>query len=145
MYKLNTEIPESFFDAEERCGYYVSSEKKGVWAVLLDMLNQVARICEWHDIKWFADGGTLLGAARHSGFMPWDDDIDIRMLRPDYDRFCEVAKKELKHPYFFQSEETDPGSVRCHAQIRNSVTAGILMWEANSNYQNNLFYHRHYT
>lgn len=134
MVKLNLEIPESFFVGEERLGYYVSPEKKEVWAVLLDMLNEVVCICEKYDIKWFADGGTLLGAVRHGGFIPWDDDVDVRMLRPDYDKFVEVAQKELKHPYFFQTENTDPGSLRCHAQIRNSETAGILIGEADGNY-----------
>lgn len=132
MVKLNLDIPESFFEGEERCGYYVSPEMKKVWAVLLDMLNEVARICNKHDIKWFADGGTMLGAVRHGGFIPWDDDIDVRMLRPDYDRFVEMAQKELKHPYFFQTEKTDPGSLRCHAQIRNSETTGILKMELNN-------------
>ena len=126
MVKLNLDIPESFFEGEERCGYYVSPEMKKVWAVLLDMLNEVARICNKHDIKWFADGGTMLGAVRHGGFIPWDDDVDVRMLRPDYDRFVEVAQNELEYPYFFQTEKTDPGSLRCHAQIRNCETTGIL-------------------
>lgn len=137
MVKLNLDIPESFFEGEERCGYYVSPEMKKVWAVLLDMLNEVAHICKKYDIKWFADGGTMLGAVRHGGFIPWDDDIDVRMLRPDYDRFVEVAQKELKYPYFFQTEMTDPGSLRCHAQIRNCETTGILKSEANGRYQFN--------
>lgn len=134
MVKLNLEIPESFYVGEERLGYYISPEKKEVWAVLLDMLNEVARICKKYDIRWFADGGTMLGAVRHGGFIPWDDDVDVRMLRPDYDKFVEVAQKELKPPYFFQIENTDPGSLRCHAQIRNSETAGILRGEADINF-----------
>ncbi|MCQ2244967.1 MAG: LicD family protein [Bacteroidaceae bacterium] len=131
---IHLTLPKGYLNGETRNGYYVSPEKKKVWAVLLDMLNEVACICKKYDIRWFADGGTMLGAARHGGFIPWDDDIDVRMLRPDYDRFVEVAQKELKHPYFFQTEQTDPGSLRCHAQIRNSETAGMLRGEADINF-----------
>jgi len=137
MVKLHLDIPESFFEGEERCGYYISPEMKKVWAVELDMLNEVARICEKHHIRWFADGGTMLGAVRHGGFIPWDDDIDVRMLRPEYDRFVKVAQQELKYPYFFQTEKTDPGSLRCHAQIRNSETTGILKAELHPEYSFN--------
>lgn len=59
------------------------------------MYEAVANICAKHDIRHYALGGTLLGAVRHQGFIPWDDDIDIAMPRPDYDRFVKFAKREL--------------------------------------------------
>lgn len=126
MTNLKVSLPDGFLDSETRCGYEISSSMKKVWAVEIDLLLEVMRVCQKHHIQYFADGGTLLGAVRHKGMIPWDDDIDLGMLRPDYDRFCEVAPQEFQEPYFFQVEETDPGSLRGHIQIRNSQTTGIL-------------------
>lgn len=116
-------IPDSFLQEETRNGYTVSSLMKRVWAVELDLLQELLRVCQKYNLKVFADGGTLLGAMRHGGFIPWDDDIDMAMLRPDYDKLCEVAAQEFAHPYFFQTIMTDERYTRRHAQLRNSDTA----------------------
>lgn len=89
----------SFFRGEFRCDFFVSSEMKRAWAEQIEILAEVDRICKKHDISYFADGGTLLGAIRHQGYIPWDDDLDIAMLRCDYDRFLRVCQKELKDEY----------------------------------------------
>ena len=68
---------------------------KRAWATALDVLCKVDRICCKYNIKYYAEWGTLLGAVRHAGFIPWDDDNDIWMKRKDYNRFIETIKKEL--------------------------------------------------
>ena len=73
----------------------VNYDLRPLWRALLDIYHEVAKICDKHGLRYQAAMGTTLGAVRHGGFIPWDDDFDIMMPRPDYDRFLEVAKTEL--------------------------------------------------
>lgn len=73
----------------------------------LSILEEIDRICRKHDIKYWLDGGTLLGAVRHGGFIPWDDDIDIAMTLDDSRRFAEIAPKELRSGLVLQTPETE--------------------------------------
>ena len=125
--KMN--LPDEFFCEEIRWGYTITQEMKEVWAVELDLLSELLRVCGKYNIQISATSGTTLGAIRHQGFIPWDNDIDMGMLREDYEKLCEVAPFEFKEPYFFQTEYTDHGSLRGHAQLRNSKTTAILMTE----------------
>ena len=84
---------------EMRDGFLVTSHRKKLWNVQIGLIKEFARVCEKHNLRWFAYGGTLLGAARHNGFIPWDDDVDLAMLRPDYEKFRKIAVEELK-PYY---------------------------------------------
>ena len=129
MLPIKIGFPEHFLEEEKRSGYTVSAEMKKIWLVELDLLNEFIRVCDKYGLKYYAAGGTILGAVRHQGFIPWDDDIDLMMFRSEYNRLCEIASSEFSHPYFFQTEETDPGSFRGHAQLRNSETTGMLNHE----------------
>ena len=129
MVPINLEIESSFFLPEERDGYLVSTEMKQVWAVELDLLNEFAQVCKKNNLKWFAHAGTMLGAVRHHGFIPWDDDIDVTMPRDDYERFCIIAPNEFNGPYFFQTDDTDKFFCRNFARLRNSETTAIQIGE----------------
>ncbi len=86
---------EDYFKDEYREGFLVPSQMKSAWAAQLEVLVEVIRICNKHNIEYYADWGTLLGVVRHKGFIPWDDDIDIAMKRKDYNRFLTVVIEEL--------------------------------------------------
>ena len=92
-------FPREYFKPEIRDGFYVPSRMKRTWAATLEVLDAVRNVCNRHGIRYYADWGTMLGAVRHGGFIPWDDDLDICMLRKDYLKFLRVAEKELPKGY----------------------------------------------
>ena len=99
-------FPKDYFLGETRDGFYIEPMMKCAWAAQLEVLEVIRGICEKHNIQYFAAYGTLLGAVRHKGFIPWDDDVDILLLRKDYDRFWKVAPAELPDDYRIQSPYT---------------------------------------
>lgn len=137
MVKLNITLPKNFLDEEVRCGYTVTRKMKEVWAIELDIMMEIFRVCNKYDIPIQANGGTILGAVRHGGFIPWDDDIDLEMTRDNYNKLCEIAPMEFKEPYFFQTEYTDHGTLRGHIQVRRSDTTAILTSEKDCHYSFN--------
>ena len=90
----------------------------------LDLLMEFDRVCKKHGLKYYAVFGTLLGAIRHNGFIPWDDDIDVCMPRDDYEKFLQLSD-EFEEPYFLQTPHTDPGYYYSLAKLRNSRTTGF--------------------
>lgn len=82
------------------------------------MANEVKRICEKHNLTYFLDSGSMLGAVRHKGFIPWDDDLDVGLPKDDYLKFLEVAPKELGKEFFLDNFATNPENGLVFSKIR---------------------------
>ena len=95
---------------------------RDVQLVELYIAKELKRICTKHNIRYFMSDGTLLGAVRHQGFIPWDDDMDFGMPLADYNRFLDVAKEELSPEFFLQHVTTDSGYIMPYAKIRMNGT-----------------------
>ena len=91
----------------------------------LDILKAFISVCEKHHLQYFLVGGTALGAIRHKGFIPWDDDIDVGMLREDYDKFVELQDEFKGTPYFIQTFKSDPCYIYNFGKLRDSSTTFI--------------------
>ena len=128
-----------FYKEEIRCGWRVDEKTKRIWAVQLEMLDEVERICKKYGLKYFADSGTLIGAVRHQGYIPWDDDIDLAMLREDYETFLKVAPGELKEHLVLQTPYREKNYLRAHAQLRNSRTTGCSREDRKAGYNCGIF------
>ena len=92
--------------------------------MVLNIFLEFERICKKHNLHYYLAGGTILGAVRHKGFIPWDDDMDITMPRPDYDKFIKIAKKELS-PEFVLDKDCVPF---CHNRIEYKDTKFDTYW-----------------
>lgn len=111
---------------------------KKVWAVEMELLNKLLEVCKKHNLRIWAEGGTLLGTVREHGYIPWDDDIDMAMLRDDYDKLQEIAEDEFKAPFFFQSGYTD--KFPCgFSKLRMDGTAAIIKNEIYQNFHQGIF------
>lgn len=124
---------------EERQGYFITSEMKKVWDIQLRCVKKVLEVCENHNLKIWAEGGTLLGAIRENGYIPWDDDIDLVMMRDDYDKLLKIASDEFSDPYFFQCAYTDKTYPRGHAQLRYRGTTAILPGDVDCKFDQSIF------
>lgn len=135
--KIN--LAPSFFHEEVRCGFRVDERMKRIWAIELDLLNEFFSVCKQHDIVAHISYGTLLGAVRHQGFIPWDDDADVWMTRHEYRKLRRIATTAFHHPYYFQDYMTDPQCFIPHARLRNSETTAVVRGQDVPNYNNGIY------
>ncbi len=112
-------ITEDFLKEEVRCDFNVPELMKRTWAAQMKVLYQLQEFFKEHGLTYFAEVGTLLGAVRHKGFVPWDDDIDICMKRSDYMRFIELADR-LPYPLRAKSIYSVDTFKNFHAVVSNT-------------------------
>ena len=125
MTESQAELKKSFLLAETRCGHSIDADLKSLWKIQLDMLELLDGVCRRNGLKYYMIGGSLLGAMRHRGYIPWDDDIDVGMFREDYEKLKKILPGELKYPYFMQTVDTDPEFWEMFLKIRNTETSFI--------------------
>lgn len=105
----------------------------------LEIAKEIKRVCDENDINYFLDSGTLIGAVRHKGFIPWDDDMDIGMLRSDYDKFVELAPEKLGEDFFLQTWDNDVNYPLAFAKVRKKNTKYIEAVACKSGAYNELY------
>lgn len=127
-----------FFKEEVRCDFLVTTERKKIWAVLLDLLRQFDEVCRKHGLRYYLMYGSLLGAVRHKGFIPWDDDLDVAMPREDYEKLLQL-ESEFCSPYFLQVPGRDNGYYYSFVKVRNSRTTGLSEMFAYERFNQGLF------
>lgn len=106
--------------------FQIGPKRREIWECELDILKKFDEICKKHGLRYFLEAGTLLGAIRHHGFIPWDDDIDVSMPRKDYEKLIKIGAQEFSSPYYFQYITTDNKYPGLHVKIRNTNTTAIL-------------------
>lgn len=132
------EYDESFIQEEIRCGFTVTEKRKKVWYIELELLKKFDQVCQKHHLTYYADYGTLLGAVRHKGFIPWDDDIDVAMFRDDYAKFQKIAPEEFKEPYLYQ-DSYNGEKIWCISKIRDKRTTAIEFLDVPVEYNQGMF------
>lgn len=106
--------------------FVVTDQMKEVRSIQLVLLKKLLEVCKRNNLRIWADSGTLIGTVREHGYIPWDDDIDMGMLRPDYDKLVEISQQEFTGRFFFQTAYSDKEYPRGHAQLRMRNTTAIL-------------------
>ncbi len=125
-------IPEEFLKEEERCGFLIPETMKRAWATQLTLLDKILEIAGKHKLKVFMDYGSFLGAVRHNGYVPWDDDLDICLKRADYMQLLPILQKELPDNYVVYSFYTckDYRQPKAFVACRAVIDVGIDPKEA---------------
>ncbi len=134
------ELDKSFFEEEVRNEYLITCQMKEVWGVQLQMLEKLLEVCQKYGLQIWAASGTLLGCVRDKGYIPWDDDIDMVMMREDYNKLLKIGGEEFTHPFFLQSAYSEKVPYpRGHAQLRMDGTAMVLPIDIHLKFHQGIF------
>lgn len=121
-----------------RDDYEVSVQQQKIWNVEKELFLELKKVCDKHGLKVFAFGGTLLGAIRHKGFIPWDDDFDVAMLREDYDKL-QALGGEFNFPFFLQTGLSDEHQFSGITRLRHCLSTGVARWDYGRNSNNGIY------
>ena len=121
-----------------RCGYNVTEKLKKIWEIELGLARAFMEVCQKYDIQFFAWAGTMLGAVRHNGFIPWDDDFDFALTRDNFNKLLEHAD-EFEEPYFLQHALNDRRFFLDYARLRDSTTTGVVTWNMSPEYKGGIY------
>ncbi len=116
---------EAYFQGEERDGFFVEEMMKRAWAAQIEVLKEIEQVCTRHGLRYYAGYGTLLGAVRHHGFIPWDDDMDIFMLRDDYEQFLPFFQKEMPKGYALLNNYLDERFDEVFSRVVNGMEINL--------------------
>lgn len=116
-----------------------SEDLRHLQLVMLQIAKDIKKVCDENDIKYFLDSGSLLGAVRHGGFIPWDDDFDIGMTRENFEKFCKIGQEELGNKYFVQTWDSEKYYGRPLAKVRLNNTQYIEASEQNNKINHGIF------
>lgn len=126
------EFSENFFRKEVRCDFEIPEMMKRAWAAAIEVLQVVADICDKNGLLYFVDAGTMLGAVRHQGFIPWDDDIDICLKREDYRKLIEILPRQLPYGFVMAGMYADSERLQEAAFVPHMrVIADEMQWNFN--------------
>ena len=103
----------------------VSIKREKIWQTEISLLVQLDSVCKKYGLRYYVTNGTLLGTVRHKGFIPWDDDLDVMMPRPDYEKLIALAEKEFKEPYYLHISDADGNYYRNYIRLRDENTTAI--------------------
>ncbi len=131
-------VSKNFLKEETVCDFHITEQIKKIQAISLDMLIKFDDVCKRNNLKYYLAFGSLIGAIRHKGFIPWDVDIDVLMPREDYEKLS-IMTEAFEYPYFLQTPETDKGYLGAITRIRNSETCAFHHYWGATGYNNGLW------